>query len=193
MDRGTALHVATEYDDEGTLDESSVDPNAAPHLCGWRRFKRESGIEILAREQFFYCDDLDYAGQIDVDCALNGVTGILDIKTGQRYRWHAVQLAAYAHARGDCPRWGLYVNPIAGEAMGARECIHPACAGLPRHGAGDYKLWPYRDAGDFDVWKAALIVAKAESKMIAASGDLIEAARSVVRDWLYPKGIERER
>jgi hypothetical protein len=43
-DRGSGVHLATAYDDQGELDEETVDPEIDPYLEGWRKFKAESGF-----------------------------------------------------------------------------------------------------------------------------------------------------
>ena len=42
-DRGTAVHLACELWDLGTLDESTLDPVLVPYLDGWRLFMAETG------------------------------------------------------------------------------------------------------------------------------------------------------
>lgn len=64
--RGIYVHQARHLDDEGTLDESTIDPEIAPYLEAWRRFKRESGFIIeeseVPKANLLY----GYAGRPDV-------------------------------------------------------------------------------------------------------------------------------
>jgi hypothetical protein len=43
-DRGSMIHLATAYDDQGELDEETLDPVIIPYLEAWRRFRKESGF-----------------------------------------------------------------------------------------------------------------------------------------------------
>ena len=51
---GTAVHIATQLDDEGYLVEASVDPLVAPYLAGWRKFRSEMAPEWESIEQMVY-------------------------------------------------------------------------------------------------------------------------------------------
>lgn len=64
-DRGTAVHVATAYDDAGELDEDSLDPVIDPYVEAWRRFKRESGFIVEASELSMRSSVYHFAGTID--------------------------------------------------------------------------------------------------------------------------------
>jgi hypothetical protein len=95
-DRGTAVHLLTQLDDEGDLDESSVDPALAPYLVGWRKFKAEfkpkwSMIEAsLEHHAYPFCGRLDRFGTL-----APGFLSVVDIKSGAKAPWHRVQLSAY--------------------------------------------------------------------------------------------------
>jgi hypothetical protein len=95
-DRGTAVHLLTQLDDEGDLDESSVDPALAPYLVGWRKFKAEyrpawTGIELPVEHPIYpFCGRLDRVGTIN-----GGRHAVVDVKSGGSNPSHPVQLAAY--------------------------------------------------------------------------------------------------
>jgi hypothetical protein len=120
--RGTALHLAAEYDDVGDLDESSVDPLVMPHLTAYRAWREEHKPQYIATEVRVVgnLDGLLYAGTIDRVGMVDGYLAIIDIKSGApRPAEHGAQLAAYAHAwvkLGTTPklqlatRLGLYVG-----------------------------------------------------------------------------------
>lgn len=138
MDRGTAVHKAAELDDRGDLDPETVDPMVAGHLAGWRKFRAEAAPEILAVEEEVIHEQYGYRGRLDRRVKLTGVEGILDIKCGQPAAWHPIQLAGYALTfHRPLARWGLY---------------------LP--GDGNFRLREYRDRNDYDIFKAALTVAR---------------------------------
>ena len=65
-DRGSMVHLATAYDDDGELDEESLDPVIIPYVEAWRRFKRESGFVVSASEVPMMSNLYKYAGTPDV-------------------------------------------------------------------------------------------------------------------------------
>ena len=63
--RGVAAHRATELDDLGTLDESSLSPVLIPYLDAWRLFRLQTGfIPENIEERVFSLNHL-YAGTLD--------------------------------------------------------------------------------------------------------------------------------
>ena len=63
--RGVAAHRATELDDLGTLDESSLSPVLVPYLDAWRLFRLQTGfIPDNIEERVFSLKHL-YAGTLD--------------------------------------------------------------------------------------------------------------------------------
>jgi hypothetical protein len=100
-DRGSAVHLATALDDAGDLDETSVHEMVAPYLESWRRFRRETGIKIVATELEVRHDAMRYVGHLDRIVrwpARPEALCVLDLKTGAPARWHAIQTALYALA-----------------------------------------------------------------------------------------------
>lgn len=101
LHRGRAVHLITQYDDEGNLDESSVAPKYAGYLEAWRTFRRDcaftpdpGGIEVQ-----HYCPKYRYAGTLDRigrRAADRATRILLDIKTGHAEWWVRLQTAAYA-------------------------------------------------------------------------------------------------
>ena len=47
---GNAVHKATELDDLGTLDTTTVDPPVVPYLEGWRKFKKDYNLHFEPHE-----------------------------------------------------------------------------------------------------------------------------------------------
>lgn len=102
---GTAAHLATELDDDGDLDESSVDPRVLPYVDAYRLFREQSGFEIVSYEQRLYHPRYRYAGTCDrVVRDASKQLGILEIKTtAQHYeRAVAIQTVAYWSAFNYC-------------------------------------------------------------------------------------------
>lgn len=97
--RGSAVHLACLYDDEGTLDESTVQPEHRGYLEAWRKGKAQLRPTFLAAEQRLYHPALRYAGTLDrlVQIAGRRRPQLWDLKTGVPHRATCVQTAAYAH------------------------------------------------------------------------------------------------
>lgn len=97
--RGSAVHLATQYDDQGLLVEESLDEAILGYVQAWRKFRAETGWENLLIEYRGYHATHDYAGTTDrigwfPRCERYLAT--LDIKTGKAPKWVALQLAAYS-------------------------------------------------------------------------------------------------
>ena len=105
-ERGRIVHLACEYDDLGELDDDSLDPEIAPYVEAWRRFKQESGFVIASVEVPLVSTKHRYAGKPDV--------------------------------RGSFPKGSL------------------RRAAVELHNDGTYKLYPFTDRNDVNVWLAAL-------------------------------------
>ncbi len=92
--RGTAVHHATHLYDLGTLNEDTLGEVVRPYLEGWKKFRAETGVMLLSREQMVFSQMYRFAGTLDAVAILFGKPGILDIKTGANCG-AAVQTAAY--------------------------------------------------------------------------------------------------
>lgn len=99
-DRGTAVHRACWYDDQGDLDEASLDPEVTPYVSAWRRFRTETGFEPQEIEDQFYCPEFAYCGTFDRVGTMPR-WGLVqpDIKTGVESPSWPIQLAAYNRGR----------------------------------------------------------------------------------------------
>lgn len=136
-ERGSLAHLCIHYEDTDELDESTVDAALAPYLAAYRRFKRESGFIVsasevpLASKVYRFAGTPDKFGSFkDAECAL------LDIKTGGMEPWAAIQTAAYEILKGSpYKRYGLQLKAD-----------------------GSYKLHPFKDRQDRQIFLAALAV-----------------------------------
>ncbi len=108
---GSHVHMACDLDNRGVLDEATLDPALRPYLDGWRKFRRESGITILASEHRIVDERLGYVGTCDVVGELNGQRAVIDIKSGAVPRTVGAQTAAYAHALGVRRRYCVQLLP----------------------------------------------------------------------------------
>lgn len=99
---GTRVHAACEYDDEGDLDESSVDADVEPYLQGYRRFLADTRARVVCNEQRVWHATYRYAGTLDRVMIIDGERWLIDIKTSIATPATAgPQTAAYLAALGD--------------------------------------------------------------------------------------------
>lgn len=99
--RGSAVHLATEYDDLGDLDEASVTDEVRPYLAAWRRFRADAGFVPELIEHRVVHVGHRYAGTIDRVGVLKRRREIVDLKSGTTQPTHGLQLAAYDMALTD--------------------------------------------------------------------------------------------
>lgn len=100
QDFGIALHKACELDANGTLDESTLDPQLAPWLEQFRAFLYDTRWKVLGTEEMVGHDGLKYCGKYDLRMLTNsGRHAIVDIKSGAKSKTVGFQTEAYARAR----------------------------------------------------------------------------------------------
>ena len=93
-ERGTAVHKMLEdYDVLGI-------PGEGLFFEAYLSFLRKAEPKIIAIERFVFVEDPRYGGTLDRVMEIDGVTYVVDIKTGWPASWHEIQLAAYARAYG---------------------------------------------------------------------------------------------
>jgi len=105
LERGRFVHSLCQFDDEGSLDESTVDPRLSGYLHAWRRFRSDHGFRPDLNEHRDYCAAFGYAGTLDRRGVFEHVYGspaptgeaLIDIKTSVAPFWAAYQTAAYAN------------------------------------------------------------------------------------------------
>lgn len=115
-ERGTRVHLACQYYDEGRLDMDSVDPVDRPYLESYIKAKSELKINVLANEIRRYHGLYLYAGTIDKLAEIGRRGVLLDIKTGAHEHSYCWQTAAYLklieqESRRKWRRMGLYLSP----------------------------------------------------------------------------------
>ncbi len=86
LDKGTAVHLATELWDKGILDEATVDPQIAGYLESWKRFRKDQNYTPIKIEYQIYHPELMVGTKIDR-------LPLLDIKSGPQAPWHVLQVA----------------------------------------------------------------------------------------------------
>jgi len=98
-DRGSAVHLATEYDDNDELDYLNLDDRLKPYIDAYRKFKLETDWESAEVERQVFDEVMGYAGTLDRAGRIRGSTAIIDVKTGALDRVVGLQLTGYAQAR----------------------------------------------------------------------------------------------
>ena len=108
MDRGSRIHAAIEQ--VMRREPATIDPRDEAAVAGARAWLnaqvREHGLRPLEVEAFLLHETLGYGGTCDLIAELDGEVWLLDWKTGKSVAWpsgevyrdHRLQLAAYEHA-----------------------------------------------------------------------------------------------
>ncbi len=162
---GTMVHEAVAAIAAGRHDVA-VDPLVRPSVDAFDEFLRNNNVEPLLIEERVMHQEHGYAGTVDMVARINGVVGVLDIKTGKRiYRDYGLQTAAYVHAvarRSDIPTpttsWVLRLDQcrtcaLCGVSLrtkggmfrvsaGGKGCTH---SWLPMHG-----IFEFEEMSDID-------------------------------------------
>ena len=95
--RGSAVHQALEYDDQGDLDPATVDADLWGYVNAWRRFKQETGFKPRLIEHEVIHQTLGYIGHLDREGPLRAQPTIVDMKTGAIGEWVRLQTVAYGY------------------------------------------------------------------------------------------------
>jgi len=95
--RGTAVHLALEYLDRGTLDRDSLDSELEPYVRAYEAFCIDSGFVCGSAERSRYHLQRGYAGTLDRLGMFGTLGAIVDFKSGEVQPGHFAQLCAYAH------------------------------------------------------------------------------------------------
>jgi hypothetical protein len=101
-DLGQRVHLACEFDDDGDLDEASIEEDVAPYLAAYRKFRRDTRAVVFLNEKRVADPILQYAGTLDRGMAFAGHRWLIDIKTCIACPIAVgPQTAAYHRALGD--------------------------------------------------------------------------------------------
>ena len=95
LDNGTARHFATELDDLGKLDESSLDSITGPAVDAWRQCMSDSKFVNRYIEVRGFSESNSYAFTIDRVGTWGGKPAIVDIKGSSKLRSYPLQLWLY--------------------------------------------------------------------------------------------------
>jgi hypothetical protein len=141
---GSAVHVACELYDKGTLDMSTVDISLIPYLEAWIKFTKTMQVQILKIEQPVYSKRYWYAGTLDRIATIQGKLSIIDIKSSATiYPSMKIQLAAYK---------------VAYDEMNAEKIKERIIVQLLK--TGEFKIEPCKDESDMNTFLCAVVVSK---------------------------------
>lgn len=140
--KGSAVHRACQFLDENDLDWDSLDPVVRPYVECYAEFKKLAVFEPLIIEKpLMLTEPYKICGTPDRIGLWHGDPCVLDLKTGQKAKWHKYQLAPYAKMA--CRIFGTStVNRIG---------VYLAPKGLA-------KIEVHENDSDFDVFDAAALV-----------------------------------
>jgi hypothetical protein len=100
--RGTAVHRACQLIDEEMLDGGTVAPEWDGYIEAYDNFLHDYQCKWGGIEEKLFHPLHRYIGTCDRFGSVNGMGAnglvVVDIKTGARQRWQAIQLAAYSQA-----------------------------------------------------------------------------------------------
>ena len=102
--RGTAVHQALHYLDDGELDGETLDPEIHGYVMAYSAFKNQAQFEPLLVENMGWSPAFRYAGRMDrvglfhisSESSTDKTShAVVDFKTGDILPGHRIQLAAY--------------------------------------------------------------------------------------------------
>lgn len=142
---GDAAHIATHFLDQGDLDWDTVHEEVVPYVLAYENFKKETGFvpePAIEAGGIGSIDGMEYGYTIDRVGRMVGIKYriVLEIKCAYReeksWKW---QLAGYQRT---VPR--------------LEENEHIARVAVQLKKDGNFKLWPYENPRDFDVFRTSL-------------------------------------
>lgn len=99
-DLGTAVHQAVEQlQSQKYVDPalSALDPDVIPFIDSFQAWYEHFKPEIIVSEGTVFNRKYDYAGTLDLIARIDGLTWLIDVKSGKGvYPEYAMQIAAYA-------------------------------------------------------------------------------------------------
>ena len=94
-DRGTLVHELAENYMNGEVIESDNE-EICKHLMSFEKFWLDNEVQLIETELFMWHKDVPWAGTCDIIAKIDGEYCIIDIKTGNYYKSHEIQLNMYA-------------------------------------------------------------------------------------------------
>ena len=93
--RGTTVHELAEKFMNGEIVESDNE-EICKHLMSFEKFWLDNEVQLIDTELFMWHEDVPWAGTCDIIAKIGGKYCIIDIKTGNYYKSHEIQLNMYA-------------------------------------------------------------------------------------------------
>ncbi len=119
MNRGTAVHLATEYFDKGTLDEDSVADEIKGYLESWKQLRRDQNFTSIPIP--IHTEYKTYHPELMVGMKIDRLPGPIDLKSAVPVPWHILQVACHwatlkAHNMADMALkpMDIYLDPDGG-------------------------------------------------------------------------------
>jgi hypothetical protein len=138
---GTVVHKVTEMWENGAnLDEFEIPQEVWPYFEGYRNFIEDCQFKprLVEYRQVAACHGMRWGMCTDRVGMINGVDHIIELKCGAAHPAHGVQLASYdmgINGKQKFQRASVQLGPD-----------------FPR----GYKLFPWDDTADYQVWLSAL-------------------------------------
>jgi hypothetical protein len=149
--RGTHIHKACQYIDEGCLDRDTVDPLYLPYLMAYEKFLDECRPSWDLVEFKVFHKELGYCGTLDRWGSMFGFDVLIDLKSGTPQKWVGCQLFSYDQAVTSMALNGSMDLPL----LGVQKRY-----GLYLSKDGTYTLKEYDKRNDWRGFTAALNVWK---------------------------------
>ncbi len=127
--RGSAVHKATHYFDEGDMDRRTLDPIVKPFVADWKTFRDSTGFTPTLIEKPLYDSIYNFCGTPDrrgffLGGRAEDSNEVIDIKTypgGKAPWWTRLQLAAYGRLLDPCKIFRRYAVVLTGEGPNVEE------------------------------------------------------------------------
>lgn len=139
---GTLVHKLTELYDQGeSFDDYEIPDVVMPFCQGWANFRWDSGFEPnrIEHRMIGEVHSMRYGMCLDVDGVMDGEYYILEKKCGA----------------SESPVWGLQTAAY-DLGLNKKPTAKRAAVQLGPQFPRNYKLFPYGDPADYQVWGAAL-------------------------------------
>lgn len=154
--RGSEVHKAIHFYNDGDLDEESLDPVIVPYIEAYKCFLRDTGAKIISHERMVFNEIYHYAGTYDVIMDISGKFYAVDFKTGCLQDWVGLQLAGYELVLANEYQWidgrmGLQLKPQEETSR-----------------SKPYKFREYKDMDDYQIFKNAVSISHWKRRKKAA-------------------------
>lgn len=143
--RGQHVHSAIHMMIHNALDWPTLHTDYVPYVTAARKFIRECEVKVIASEYRMGDDGLRFGGTLDLLGVMKRMTAVIDWKAvAQMPRTAGPQTAAYDY---------LYRRQLGGARGGPRPFKR---YGVQLLATGDYRLFPFEDPRDWNVFLSAL-------------------------------------